>query len=488
MDHVKVIIVGGGVAGLAAAKTLGCDVNYVLVEAQNYLGGRILTVDPAPNLTVDLGAQYVHGDKKNAVYDICDELDILLSDDEESDDEALVVTTEGKNFKPEVLEKVTDLWERARDKAEEKYEDQATSSSPISFADIVPKEFQKRLSSSSFICKDLIRPFVDYFMKLEMTETSCSSLSDLNLIEYLAYEDLEGEYENDLKNGGYRPFINYLKSFIPNDNRIRLNCEVTRVKFIEDDQKLLVEMNYLNEHRMKTMMCDHIIWTTSLGHLKKNFHTIFAEEPKLIQQKQNSIANLGFGTVNKVLLIYKKKFWNRHISHIALLHTKKDLSFEMSDGLRQQLHAERVDSDMFKEIVNMLFHFDVLPSTDIPVLIGWLVGPAAVMIENLSEQLVGQICHEVLCHCMNIAQETYQPVRVLKSEWHNNKYIRGSYSYASIKSNKYDRRQLRASYAPDGIRRILFAGEATHEYYYSTVNAALETGIQAANKVLSVID
>ncbi|CAF3995984.1 unnamed protein product, partial [Rotaria sp. Silwood1] len=57
----------------------------------------------------------------------------------------------------------------------------------------------------------------------------------------------------------------------------------------------------------------------------------------------------------------------------------------MSDGLRQQLHAERVDSDMFKEIVNMLFHFDVLPSTDIPVLIGWLVGPAAVMIENLSE-------------------------------------------------------------------------------------------------------
>ncbi|CAF3380601.1 unnamed protein product [Rotaria sp. Silwood1] len=302
MDHVKVIIVGGGVAGLAAAKTLGCDVNYVLVEAQNYLGGRILTVDPAPNLTVDLGAQYVHGDKKNAVYDICDELDILLSDDEESDDEALVVTTEGKNFKPEVLEKVTDLWERARDKAEEKYEDQATSSSPISFADIVPKEFQKRLSSSSFICKDLIRPFVDYFMKLEMTETSCSSLSDLNLIEYLAYEDLEGEYENDLKNGGYRPFINYLKSFIPNDNRIRLNCEVTRVKFIEDDQKLLVEMNCLNEHRMKTMMCDHIIWTTSLGHLKKNFHTIFAEEPKLIQQKQNSIANLGFGTVNKVRL------------------------------------------------------------------------------------------------------------------------------------------------------------------------------------------
>ncbi|CAF2402689.1 unnamed protein product [Rotaria sp. Silwood2] len=299
MEYVKVIIVGGGVAGLAAAKTLGRDVNYVLVEAQNYLGGRILTVDAAPNLTVDLGAQYVHGDKKNTVYDICDELNILLSDDEESDDEALIVTSEGKNVKSEVLDKATDLWERARDKAEEKYDDR-TASSPIPFADIVPKEFQKRLLSSSSFSRDLIQPFIDYFMKLEMTETSCSSLSDLNLSEYLAYEDLEGEYENDLKNGGYRPFINYLKSFIPNDNRIRLNCEVTRVKFIEDDQKLLVEMNYLNEQRMKSMMCDHIIWTTSLGYLKKNLHTIFAEEPKLIQQKQNCIVNIGFGTINKV--------------------------------------------------------------------------------------------------------------------------------------------------------------------------------------------
>jgi protoporphyrinogen oxidase len=45
MEFAQVVIVGGGVAGLAAAKTLGSDVSYVLVEAQNYLGGRILTVD-----------------------------------------------------------------------------------------------------------------------------------------------------------------------------------------------------------------------------------------------------------------------------------------------------------------------------------------------------------------------------------------------------------------------------------------------------------
>lgn len=50
MESTQVIIVGGGVAGLSAAKTLGADVNYILIEAQNYLGGRILTVD-AGNVT-----------------------------------------------------------------------------------------------------------------------------------------------------------------------------------------------------------------------------------------------------------------------------------------------------------------------------------------------------------------------------------------------------------------------------------------------------
>jgi protoporphyrinogen oxidase len=45
MESVKVIIVGGGAAGLGAAKALGSKINYLLIEAQDYLGGRIRTID-----------------------------------------------------------------------------------------------------------------------------------------------------------------------------------------------------------------------------------------------------------------------------------------------------------------------------------------------------------------------------------------------------------------------------------------------------------
>lgn len=116
-------------------------------------------------------------------------------------------------------------------------------------------------------------------------------------------------------------------------------------------------------------------------------------------------------------MIYKKKFWQRKASSIALLHTNKHQPLEISDFLQQQLHAEQVDPNVLQEIVQTIFHFDVLPSTDIPVLICWFVGQAAIMIEKLSERLVGQICHEVLCQFLNIPQDKNQLVRTLRFDF-----------------------------------------------------------------------
>jgi hypothetical protein len=121
--------------------------------------------------------------------------------------------------------------------------------------------------------------------------------------EYGSFEYLDGTYENEFKNGGYRPFISYMKSFIPDDNRIRLNSEVIRVKYLKDKHQLLVDIRHHNktsEQQISTILCDHIIWTSSLGYLKENFSSIFADEIELIQQKKDAIDNLGFDTVNKV--------------------------------------------------------------------------------------------------------------------------------------------------------------------------------------------
>jgi hypothetical protein len=89
-----------------------------------------------------------------------------------------------------------------------------------------------------------------------------------------------------------------MKSFIPDDNRIRLNSEVIRVKYLSEKHQLLVDIRH--QEQITRILCDHIIWTSSLGYLKENFSTIFADEIELIKQKHNAIENLGFDTVNKV--------------------------------------------------------------------------------------------------------------------------------------------------------------------------------------------
>ena len=58
-----VIVVGAGISGLAAARTLAeAGLQVVLIEARDRVGGRIYTVPPvAGELPVELGAEFVHG-------------------------------------------------------------------------------------------------------------------------------------------------------------------------------------------------------------------------------------------------------------------------------------------------------------------------------------------------------------------------------------------------------------------------------------------
>ena len=63
MPSADVVVLGAGIAGLAAAERLGAAGRRVVVlEARDRIGGRIHTVDdPGLNVPVELGAEFVHG-------------------------------------------------------------------------------------------------------------------------------------------------------------------------------------------------------------------------------------------------------------------------------------------------------------------------------------------------------------------------------------------------------------------------------------------
>ena len=65
-SDVEVVVVGGGAAGVAAAKRLcRASINCLLVEARSRLGGRAYTVTDPSGFTLDLGCGWLHSADRN---------------------------------------------------------------------------------------------------------------------------------------------------------------------------------------------------------------------------------------------------------------------------------------------------------------------------------------------------------------------------------------------------------------------------------------
>jgi len=66
-NDIEVVIVGGGAAGIAAARRL-CDaaVPCLVVEARPRLGGRAWTVTDRSGFALDLGCGWLHSADRNA--------------------------------------------------------------------------------------------------------------------------------------------------------------------------------------------------------------------------------------------------------------------------------------------------------------------------------------------------------------------------------------------------------------------------------------
>jgi hypothetical protein len=113
-------------------------------------------------------------------------------------------------------------------------------------------------------------------------------------------------------------------------------------------------------------------------------------------------------------MVYEKRFWSEDTDVMILLHIEKKQSIQFSESLNEMFKNENVNTQIIETILQAIHQYDVLPSTDIPVLITWFGGPAALLLEDLSENLIGQICHEVLCYYSNIPSELNQPIRIIK--------------------------------------------------------------------------
>lgn len=109
-----IIIIGAGASGIAAATKLYDNgfTDIKILEAENRIGGRIYSVDFGGSV-VDLGGQWVHGEKGNVVYQMVKDMDLLSPSFNNYEDMTFYLSNGSvvdKNLTDRLLKIGQDIW------------------------------------------------------------------------------------------------------------------------------------------------------------------------------------------------------------------------------------------------------------------------------------------------------------------------------------------------------------------------------------------
>ncbi|MFH7245558.1 MAG: flavin monoamine oxidase family protein [Spirulina sp.] len=93
----RIVVIGAGLAGLAAARELqGNGHDVVVVEARDRIGGRVWTSSKWADAPLDLGASWIHGTQGNPITALADQINAQRITT--SYDRSITYTTSGQPF------------------------------------------------------------------------------------------------------------------------------------------------------------------------------------------------------------------------------------------------------------------------------------------------------------------------------------------------------------------------------------------------------
>ncbi|KAM0956094.1 hypothetical protein TB2_023997 [Malus domestica] len=264
----SVIVIGGGMAGISAARALhDASIQVVLLESRDRLGGRVCT-DYSFGFPIDLGASWLHGVCKEnplapligrlglPLYRTSEDNSVLYDHDLES---YALFDMDGNQVPQDLVTKVGEVFENI-----------------LKETDAVRQEFSEDMS--------ITRAFSIVFERKP----------ELRL-EGVAHKEELLPGGHGLMVRGYLPVINTLAKGLD----IRLSHRVTKITRRYNGVKVTVEDG-------RTFVADAAVVAVPLGVLKAKSITF---EPKLPDWKEAAIEDLGVGIENKIVLHFEKVFW-----------------------------------------------------------------------------------------------------------------------------------------------------------------------------------
>jgi monoamine oxidase len=271
----RVVIIGGGIAGLSAASALvrmGCKVT--LLEATNHLGGRIHTVKVG-NLTLELGAEFLHGESPTITNAI---RAAGLTTHTIAPDYRLI--QQGYSRHVNLLEKISRIIHQAD-----------THKSDCSFDDFLDTQ------NLNLADREQALGFVEGF---HAAQPGAISTHSLRRGEYAA-EKMPGTKQSRI-NEGYGALIDFLEREIRAHGGKLITSAIVRKVCWQPGQ---VAVTFHHGDREIFLEADAAVITLPLGVLKAG--TVEFQPP--LAAKREAIEQLHFGNVVKVIFEFRERWW-----------------------------------------------------------------------------------------------------------------------------------------------------------------------------------
>lgn len=520
----RVVVIGAGLAGLAAARALLEQgfTDVTVLEAFSHIGGRVQSV--RLDTTFELGATWIHGSHGNPIYQLAEANGLLeeTTDGERSvgrislyskNGVACYLTNRGCRIPKDVVEEFSDLYNEVYNMTQEffRHGKPVNAESQNSVGVFTREKVRNRIRDDpddTEATKRLKLAMIQQYLKVESCESSSHSIDEVSLSAFGEWTEIPGAHH--IIPSGFMRVVELLAEGIP-PHVIQLGKPV---RCIHWDQASAhprgpeIEPRGEGDHNHDTgeggqsgenpqqgrwdedepwpvvvecedcevIPADHVIVTVSLGVLKRQYTSFF--RPCLPTEKVAAIHRLGIGTTDKIFLEFEEPFWGPECN---------SLQFVWED------EAESCTLTYPPELwYRKICGFDVLypPERYGHVLSGWICGEEALVMERCDDEAVAEICTEMLRQFTG-NPNIPKPRRILRSAWGSNPYFRGSYSYTQVGSSGADVEKLAkplpyTESSKTAPMQVLFSGEATHRKYYSTTHGALLSGQREAARLIEM--
>ncbi|MBA0843904.1 hypothetical protein Goarm_001052 [Gossypium armourianum] len=434
----SVIIVGAGLAGLAAARQLiSFGFKVVVIEGRNRPGGRVYTQlmgKKDKRGAVDLGGSVITGIHANPLGVLARQLSIPLH---KVRDNCPLYKPDGVPVNKVIDSKTEMIFNKLLDKVNELRKIMGGFANYISLGSVLEKVRQLYGVARSPEERQLLEW---HLANLEYANAGC--LSDLSA----AYWDQDDPYEMGgdhcfLAGGNWR-LIKALCDGVP----IIYGKTVDAIRYGVEGVEVVTGK--------QAFQADMVLCTVPLGVLKRR---TIRFEPELPQRKLAAIDRLGFGLLNKVAMIFSHVFWGEELDTFGCLNDTSDNRGEF-----------------------FLFYSYHTVSGG-PVLIALVAGKAAQTFERTDPSL---LLHRVLSKLRGIygpkGVDVPDPIQTICTRWGNDPFSYGSYSHVRVQSSGRDYDILAESIG----NRLFFAGEATTRQYPATMHGAYLSGLREASRIL----